>query len=251
MGGVTSVGCSSDPAVTRFGPARRNKLIIHYCTAGKGYFNGAPVGRGEGFVIRPGDPEEYHPDADDPWTFLWLVIDTPDPESMLTLYREDPNTHVFPYVFADQIERMEAEIEAHFGAVWLEIDNFRTLIQILRLHEIEMRSLLSPKPSATYAQYAKEYMEHSYFLKITMREIAQKIGVSASYLYRVFVGQYHCSPKEYLTRIRLEQAQMLLANQAVTVTEAGRAVGYENVLEFSKAFKRWTGVSPKAYRGSL
>ena len=64
---VNAVGFSADTDVTRYGPGRRNQTIIHYCLRGSGYFNSSPVHSGQGFLIRPGDWEEYHPDSQDPW----------------------------------------------------------------------------------------------------------------------------------------------------------------------------------------
>ena len=48
------------------------------------------------------------------------------------------------------------------------------------------------------------------------------------------------TPKEYLVRIRLSRAADLLENSSCTVTETARSVGYDDVYNFSKIFKKST-----------
>ena len=44
-------------------------------------------------------------------------------------------------------------------------------------------------------------------------------------------------------------AELQLRDQALSVTEIAFLLGFSNVTAFGRAFKRWTGVSPVAYRG--
>ena len=70
---ILTIGCSSDINETKFGPATRNEYLIHYVVSGKGYFNGSPVGEGEGFLITPHSYEHYYADESDPWAYLWII----------------------------------------------------------------------------------------------------------------------------------------------------------------------------------
>ena len=49
-------------------------------------------------------------------------------------------------------------------------------------------------------------------------------------------------------RVRSEEATQLLQKEHLTIAEVGSAVGFRDVREFRRAFKRWTGVPPRAAR---
>uniref|UniRef100_UPI00260D01D3 helix-turn-helix domain-containing protein n=1 Tax=uncultured Alcanivorax sp. TaxID=191215 RepID=UPI00260D01D3 len=47
---------------------------------------------------------------------------------------------------------------------------------------------------------------------------------------------------------RYRQAQRLLEKPDLSISEVAYTLGYSDVANFSKAFKRWSGVTPKRYR---
>ena len=61
--------------------------------------------------------------------------------------------------------------------------------------------------------------------------------------YRLFKGKYGIGPKEYLTRVRLNKAKWLLSKE-YSVAECASMVGYSDTFTFSKAYKKFYGVSP-------
>ena len=74
------------------------------------------------------------------------------------------------------------------------------------------------------------------------------LGIDRRYLSRIFLRETGMTPKEYLVRIRLSRAADLLENSSCTVTETARSVGYDDVYNFSKIFKKKYGISPAYYR---
>ena len=63
--------------------------------------------------------------------------------------------------------------------------------------------------------------------------------------FRQLVGE---PPMQYITRVRLTKAAAELRTYAATLVEVATSVGYESEVAFSKAFKRYFGVAPGAYR---
>jgi AraC-like DNA-binding protein len=55
-------------------------------------------------------------------------------------------------------------------------------------------------------------------------------------------------PLTYLTRWRTQKASRLLKTSPAGVADVAKRVGYDAEAAFSKAFKRWIGVAPGAYR---
>ncbi len=63
--------------------------------------------------------------------------------------------------------------------------------------------------------------------------------------FRGLVGE---PPVQYLTRWRMHKAAELLRSGKSSLAEIAGQVGYEANAAFSKAFKRWMGSAPGAYR---
>ncbi|HUD71892.1 MAG TPA: AraC family transcriptional regulator [Dongiaceae bacterium] len=57
--------------------------------------------------------------------------------------------------------------------------------------------------------------------------------------------------KKVRDRVRVETAQALLSNRQLKVESVARSVGFADTASFSKAFARWSGVSPARYRAGL
>lgn len=68
---------------------------------------------------------------------------------------------------------------------------------------------------------------------------------SIALLFHAHVGQ---SPKAYITELRLETATRLLRDSDLRVWQIAELVGYSGLAVFGKAFARWAGVRPAAYR---
>ena len=99
-----------------------------------------------------------------------------------------------------------------------------------------------------YAEFAMRYMHDHYASPISVLEIAQLLGVSQPYLFRIFKNATGKAPKQYLNDYRILQAKKLLTETAMPITEIAESVGYADALAFSKFFSSKTGTSPRAYR---
>ena len=100
-----------------------------------------------------------------------------------------------------------------------------------------------------YTAEAVKVIEKCYADKISLDGIAKQIGVSASYLSRIFKKETGIGVHAYLNRYRVIKAATLLADHSVT--EAGYLCGFSDSSHFISVFKSIMGVSPlqrkKAY----
>ncbi len=84
--------------------------------------------------------------------------------------------------------------------------------------------------------------------ELHVSDIADRIGITRSYLVKCFNHTLNISPKQYIIKFRMDKACELLKTSSYNITEIAAAVGYNNSLTFSKAFKTYWGVSPVEWR---
>lgn len=80
--------------------------------------------------------------------------------------------------------------------------------------------------------------------RLTMGELARKIGISKAQLYRKVVAVKGLSPLDFLKEFRLQKALSLLENRAGSVSEIAYESGFTSPSYFSKCFQKRFGVLP-------
>ena len=78
---------------------------------------------------------------------------------------------------------------------------------------------------------------------LTVLDIAQHCCISEIYLRKLFAKELHCSPFQKLTEIRMKKARLFIKEQ-YPLKEVIDNVGYSDVFQFSRAYKRYYGFSP-------
>lgn len=99
-----------------------------------------------------------------------------------------------------------------------------------------------------YVELAVEYIKYYYKDGINVSDIAGHLGISRAYLNSAFQKELGISIQKFLIDYRMYKAANLLVSTPDTIKEISGAIGYEDQLNFSKAFKKKFGISPKNYR---
>ncbi len=81
-------------------------------------------------------------------------------------------------------------------------------------------------------------------------ELAREVGMSRSAFAGRFKSLVGETPMQYLTRWRMHRAAHYLRTEGLPVSQVADRIGYESSATFSKAFKRYIGAAPAAYRRS-
>ncbi|KRF02459.1 hypothetical protein ASG89_24650 [Paenibacillus sp. Soil766] len=92
----------------------------------------------------------------------------------------------------------------------------------------------------------KMYEDLSYPYKL--EELAESINYSVPYFSSMFKKTTGESFVQYLTRLRVEKAKLLLLTTDQKTFEIAESIGFENYRSFNRIFKRETGVTPSDYR---
>lgn len=109
------------------------------------------------------------------------------------------------------------------------------------------KEIYQPAYYYTQIRQSRTFMKANLSKKIELEEIAATAYMSTFHFIRVFKLVYGLTPREYLKGLRIDKAKELL-KEGISVTQTCFEVGYESLPTFSRAFKKGTGHSPKAYQ---
>jgi two-component system response regulator YesN len=91
-------------------------------------------------------------------------------------------------------------------------------------------------------------IQERYWDQLTLPALARQVGMSKYRLSRRFRESLGVTLRDYLLKVRLERAKVLLANRHISITEVAHSVGFGDLARFDKVFKRYTNLTPSTYR---
>ncbi|QFU76625.1 AraC family transcriptional regulator [Halioglobus maricola] len=87
--------------------------------------------------------------------------------------------------------------------------------------------------------------------QLAVSDLASDLGVPGRALSEVINDVYKCNFSEFINRARVEEARTLIASpgqQGSSLLDVGLGVGFNSKTSFNVMFKRYTGLTPSAYR---
>ncbi len=120
-------------------------------------------------------------------------------------------------------------------------------IEQVPLFVIEQLQLNLSQVNAPQVKKALAYLRNNYWLNPSHRELARMSGMSESQFSREFSRLTGMTYRHCILSARLESAFYLIKRHMLTLEESAAAVGYENCASMQRAFKKFTGLSPRQY----
>ena len=97
--------------------------------------------------------------------------------------------------------------------------------------------------------YAVKSIHEKYYQPINIQTICSEVGISQTYLSRLFRKYGDTSFNAYLTKCRMENAQKMIKNNPeMPLHQISACVGYEDYAYFSKVFRQSIGLTPSQYQ---
>jgi len=94
----------------------------------------------------------------------------------------------------------------------------------------------------------KQFIEHNVSRSISLRDMADAVGLSRMHFAAQFRIATGLRPHEYLLLQRVEQAKCMMLETETPLVEVALSVGFQAQAHFSTVFKRFTGRSPARWR---
>lgn len=244
-----------------FGPAARNHYLFHYVISGTGKLmaeDSSGITREyyiksmQGFMIFPDQVTTYIADKNMPWEYVWVEFDGLRAKAIVEASGFSLDNPVYKARSKDLREEMMKEMNYiaengssspfHLiGHLYLFIDYLTRSTEGIKVHHVS-------KLREFYIREALEFIEHNFQNNISVEDMADVCGLNRSYFGKIFKEAVGKSPQDFLLNYRMVKAAELLKLTKLSIGDISSAVGYDNQMHFSRAFKNVYGVSPRQWR---
>jgi AraC family transcriptional regulator len=102
--------------------------------------------------------------------------------------------------------------------------------------------------AAWQLRIAKEYLEDDYAHEVRLASLAQLTGLSQSWFARRFKASTGIAPYTWALQLRVSRAKEFLLKNDQPISAIAIEVGFADQSHFTKAFKRFTGATPRSWR---
>jgi len=176
-------------------------------------------------------------------------------------------THPLYFIYGAQflplsenlISEMSLQSPQYLPLVYLHLS---TMFQLMVRNLLRKQTQNIPEESITIAsnpfsntdvliQQAIDFIDQNlYGYPLSVERIAAHLHLSPRHLARIFQREANIPLMQLVTKRRMEMACQLLIESQLNITGVAGHCGYASVPSFIKAFRRYSGASPSAYRAA-
>lgn len=231
-----------------------DSFLIMFVDSGEGYLDY----EGERFRLKENDlifldcylPHSYGTDSN--WHIQWIHFDGSSARSYYNMYRSqhDPVLHLTKSSSKSILKPLRTMI-AGFDAqqpvseIWLT--KYITDLLTYTLEFSEDQQELTPG----ITEQVLYHIQKNFQQPLSIEQLAETLALNPSYLIRRFKKDTGMSPYQYLTSIRIEQAQYELKTTKRSVKDIGFSCGYQSENSFCITFRKTTGLTPTQFRQNM
>lgn len=232
-------------------------LVLEGCICGKVSGESVQAKAGEVFFVNSGELHETDASASEVMRSITVLLS----DELLREYCPDLERWQFLLVQGSEPQRQIAQLIRRCAEIYSQKEPFYELelsIELRRICMILLRECRVEKKAAESESAVRKstrrikkaisYMEENYESTLSIREMAEVMGMNPSYFSRFFRQSTGQTFHSYLTWIRLRHALRLLEQGELNVTELALSCGFPNVKSFIAAFRNAYGTTPAKYR---
>ncbi len=200
---------------------------------------------------------EYHRYRTDPgadmWDFLWLRFSPRGMEGIVRL-ADSYNTLPIPAHSPELVSWFEdfvaqADAETILQELQLSSIGARVFAELIRLSgEASSQELHKSSGGNALVLESMRRIRAGYSERLSVEELAASCYMTRFAYIRSFSRLIGVTPYQYLLRVRMDRAKLLLETTDRPITEIAQTVGFSDQNNFAKQFLKQCGVSPTRYR---
>ena len=145
----------------------------------------------------------------------------------------------------------EFERKAPYYESVISIKVAEAITKMLRCVGIRYKSYPHRTEEDKRLSLAKQYIKDNLRRNVQLSELADYCCMSTTQLCRVFRSAEGISPAEYIRKKRCTLMEKLLCDPELSLREISERMGFNNEYYFNAFFKKYTGMTPGAYRRAV
>jgi AraC-like DNA-binding protein/ligand-binding sensor protein len=144
--------------------------------------------------------------------------------------------------------------DAYFHSRVLRPRQYAGVVELLEIFATHLGGLANElfirecADESAFSRQARQYVTENSAAPIPLEKIANALHVSTCYFCKLFKRSTGLTFTEYLGRVRIERAKLLLLDPNLRICEIAYEVGFGSLTHFNRTFRRLIGCSPTAFR---
>lgn len=232
--------------------------ILIYCSKGEGWvtLNDQKhiVAEHTFFILPQNVAHEYGASSDNPWTIYWLKFGGDGLAGLNQLSFCKQSFLPQQFYHAEEAIRLFNEmyliLEQGYSNSYLAYVNM-LMINFLTLFFFQHASVIKKEttnPHERIIQKVIKNMKLNLRKSLTITDLTDACGCSASHLSSIFKQSTGHSPIDYFNHLRIQKACQELHISHKLIKEIAIDLGYTDQYYFSRLFRKVMGISPNQYR---
>jgi AraC family transcriptional regulator len=187
-------------------------------------------------------------------TYFYIDLQDPssDPVSGIACRGIKPRLFFFDQAIWNTALKLKAEVEnADPGSrQYAEALSVVLMHEVLRLERTSAAATVSLRGGLPAWQQRRviEFIEDHLAEEISLTALAGLVDLSLYHFAHAFTQSFGLPPHRYHMARRIDRAKSLLGNPALSVTQIGIRTGFREASSFTRAFRKFTGLTPTEYR---
>lgn len=230
---------------------------IQYVIRGKGHIlwndRKFTIEQNQMFFLDLSRAHTYYADYEDPWEAIWILFDGQQSETFYQLSSPANPVHTIRNRIA--IEQGLHRIIKFFTERPIGVDVLFSSTMTTILSELIVQRLnetsTTRKNNLAYTQEidrAIKYIEQNYHLNISLNEVAAFVKFSPYYFSRLFKRVTGYTVGEYITKYRITQAKIMLAETSDSIAYIAERNGFSDQSHMGRVFRKYEHITPRQYR---
>ncbi|MBQ7679027.1 MAG: helix-turn-helix domain-containing protein [Butyrivibrio sp.] len=180
------------------------------------------------------------------------VVTLPDAPGWMT--REDcvllPPSGVLPRIEKLVVQMKQLQDTVRNGYPRASLDAMTTSIVLELYGQLSTGAPAEVEPAERKQIYMDiiDYINRNLTNNIKISEIADVFGYNPKYLSHLFAEIRGIPLKQFIMNQKIDAANFMLADNDRTVTEIAERLGFSDVHNFARTYKKHTGLTPSEYR---
>lgn len=237
-----------------------NQFILIYCVDGDGWYRlnniTSKVSSNQLFILPKNKAHAYGCHQKHTWTIYWIHFDG----TLASYLSEGIDKPLF--ISPDSDSRINDRLRL-FEEIFQTLKNgyniqnidfcstalhyFLGSIKYLSTYRLANIAIKKPNENDS-VENAIHFMRENIHKKLSVKSIADYVGISASHFSAVFQSKTGYPPLAYLTHLKIQEACHYLDFSDMKINQLSAMVGYDDPLYFSRIFTKTMGMSPVLYR---